>query len=108
MSWTTLCDLSELKEAEGKYVEIDGFCLAVFLHEGQPRVMDNACPHAGGSMAGGWVDAEGCAICPWHGWGFHVTDGRLKGSTAVGISVYAVRVRDFDGRQLVQADLKMP
>ena len=44
MSWTSLCDLSELTEGKGKYVEIGGFGLAVFLYQGKPYVMDNYCP----------------------------------------------------------------
>ena len=63
MSWTSLCELSELEEAKGKYVEIGGFQLAVFLSGGQDYVMDNYCPHAGGNLAGGIVE-EGCAVCP--------------------------------------------
>ena len=47
MAWTSLCELSELKSGEGKYVEIDGFQLAVFIENGQTFVIDNTCPHAG-------------------------------------------------------------
>lgn len=108
MAWTTLCELSELKEGEGKYVEIDGFQLAVFLHQGEPFVLDNECPHAGGSMAGGWVDEEACAVCPWHAWSFHLKDGRLKGSQAVGLRTYPIRLRDHEGKHFVQAELPTP
>ncbi len=59
MPWTSLCDLDELKPDEGKYVEIDGFQLAVFLSDGKVSAMDNRCPHAGGNLAGGHV-ADGC------------------------------------------------
>jgi 3-phenylpropionate/trans-cinnamate dioxygenase ferredoxin subunit len=100
--------MSELKEGEGKYVEIGGYRLAVFLHKGEPHVIDDECPHAGGAMSGGWVDDDGCAVCPWHGWSFGLCDGRLKGSTGVGVSVYPVRVHEHEGRKLVQVDLKMP
>ena len=64
MTWVSLCQLDELTEGAGKYVEIDGFQLAVFLDQGQAYVLDNYCPHAGGAMAGGFVE-NGCAVCPW-------------------------------------------
>jgi len=108
MAWTSLCEVSELKEGNGKYVEIDGYRLAVFLHQSLPYVLDNECPHAGGDMSQGWVDDDACAVCPWHAWSFHLKDGRLKGSTGpAGLSTYPVRVYEFQGKHLVQADLPM-
>ena len=104
MSWTSLCELGELEEAKGKYVEIGGFQLAVFLNGGKVFVMDNYCPHAGGNLAGGYVE-EGCAVCPWHFWAFRLENGALRDSPGVVIKTYPTRVHDYDGKQLVQADL---
>jgi len=108
MAWTSLCALEELTEGSGKYVEVDGYKLAVFLHDGRPHVMDNYCPHAGGSMAGGYVE-DGCAVCPWHNWPFRLATGELKGSPAVTIDVYPTRLVDREGASpMVQADLPVP
>lgn len=107
MAWTSLCEMSELTEGNGKYVEIDGYRLAVFLHEGEPHVLDNECPHAGGDMSQGWIDNDACAVCPWHAWSFHLKTGIIKGSSSVGLTTYPVRVHEFEGRKLVQADLPM-
>ena len=67
-------------------------------------VMDNACPHAGASMAGGWIEA-GCAVCPQHAWAFDLITGQLKHVGGAAIAVYRARLRDYQGRTLVQADL---
>jgi nitrite reductase/ring-hydroxylating ferredoxin subunit len=109
MAWTTLCDLADLREGEGRYVEIDGSHLAVFLHAGEVFVTDNTCPHAGGSMAGGWVQ-DGCAVCPWHAWMFDLRTGDLRGgSGGFHLRTYPTRrLPRPDGRVLVQADLPMP
>lgn len=109
MAWTSLCELSELTTAEGKYVEIDGFHLAVFLHEDDVFVLDNTCPHAGGSLSGGWVE-DGCAVCPWHNWSFDLRSGALRGHAGgARVQSYSTRVIDTaDGTRLVQADLPMP
>lgn len=106
MAWTSLCQLDELQENAGKHVDIDGFHLAVFLSNGQVYVMDNYCPHAGGNMAAGWVE-NGCAVCPWHAWSFHLQSGELAGSPGVKIKTYPSRLkpRDNDQPPLVQADL---
>jgi nitrite reductase (NADH) small subunit/3-phenylpropionate/trans-cinnamate dioxygenase ferredoxin subunit len=107
MSWTTLCDLSELTENQGKYVEIDGFQLAVFIDNDRVFVMDNTCPHAGGNLAGGYVE-EGCAVCPWHHWAFRLESGELKDLPGVMVSTYKTRLYEHEGRHFVQADLPEP
>lgn len=104
MPWTTLCNLDELEPGHGHYVEIDGFQLAVFLHDEQVYAMDNYCPHAGGNLAGGVV-VEGCAVCPWHQWAFRLENGQLRDAPGVMIKTYRTRVHDHRGRKLVQAEL---
>lgn len=107
MSWTTLCELSELIEGQGKYVEIDGFQLAVFLDKGNVFAIDNCCPHAGGNLSGGHV-ADGCAVCPWHYWAFRLTDGQLRDMPGVNVATYTIRLFDHAGKRFVQANLPMP
>lgn len=105
MTWTSLCELSELEEGKGKYVEIGGFQLAVFLNAGGVFVMDNYCPHAGGNLAGGFVE-EGCAVCPWHFWSFKLENGQLRDSPGVTVTTYKTRLFERDGQSvLVQAEL---
>jgi len=105
MGWISLCDVSELHEGAGKYVQIDGFELAVFLHEGRVYVLDNTCPHAGGPLADGFVE-NGCAICPWHYWTFNLETGAMRGQTNFGIKRYDSRIFSRPNQpDLVQADL---
>jgi nitrite reductase/ring-hydroxylating ferredoxin subunit len=105
MSWASLCELSELTEGEGKSVDEAGFRLAVFLHEGEPRVIDDECPHARASLGSGYID-RGCAVCPLHGWAFNLRTGELRGSPGMNIRTYPARLKPLpDGRVLVQADL---
>jgi len=105
MTWTSLCELEELTEGQGKYVEIGGFQLAVFLNEGKVSVLDNVCPHAGQSLAGGYVE-NGCAVCPWHYWSFRLDNGQMPGAPTVAVRVYPSRMMPREGRSaLVQAQL---
>jgi nitrite reductase (NADH) small subunit len=105
MSWTSLCDLDELQDGRGKYVEIGGFQLAVFHSGGEVYVLDNTCPHAGGNMASGWVD-DGCAVCPWHSWAFRLDNGQLRDMPGVSLTTYKTRKLVRDGKPtIVQADL---
>src|SRR6476661_4028359 len=107
MVWTSLCDLDELKEGEGKYVEIGGFKLAVFLDKGNVYVLDNYCPHAGGNLSAGWI-YEGCAVCPWHSWPFRLDNGELRDAPAVVVQTYKTRLLapdDAENPAIVQAEL---
>ena len=107
MAWTSLCDLTDLREDTGRYVEIGGFQLAVFLHDGRVYVIDNRCPHAGANLAGGSID-QGCVVCPKHSWPFRLHDGQLRDTPGVGVDVYPVRLVQREGAStLVQADLPM-
>ena len=105
MSWTSLCQIDELKEGSGKYVEIGGFQLAVFLVGGKISVLDNICPHAGGSLSEGEIEDD-CVICPWHQWTFRLADGKLCRAETVGVTHYPMRLLEREGQPtLVQADL---
>jgi nitrite reductase/ring-hydroxylating ferredoxin subunit len=88
--WTAVCALSELEEGKGKYVELAGLSLAIFKHDGKVHILDNACPHAGANLAGGWI-ADGCVVCPKHNWPFRLTDGQLRDTPGVQVEVYRVR-----------------
>ena len=91
MSWTTLCEFAELTEGSGKYVEISGFQLAVILSEGKVFVIDNTCPHAGGSLAGGWVK-DGCIVCPGTAGPSASTTANSPTPPGVAITVYKTRL----------------
>lgn len=107
-AWMSLCALDELTEDQGKFVHIDGYQLAVFLHEGQTYALDNTCPHAGGPLAEGTIE-DGCCVCPWHNWGFHLDSGQLRDAPGVIIATYKTRLFPRDGLPtLVQAELPVP
>jgi nitrite reductase/ring-hydroxylating ferredoxin subunit len=107
MAWTSLCDWDELKEGEGKYVEIGGYQLAVFRQGQSAFVLDNNCPHAGANLAAGPVK-EGYVICPRHYWAFCLENGQLRDLPGVKISTYKTRVIEPQGRpRIVQADLPL-
>jgi nitrite reductase/ring-hydroxylating ferredoxin subunit len=107
MAWVSLCEIGELVEGQGKYVEIEGFRLAVWLSAGKVYVMDDYCPHAGRSLSGGHVE-NGCAVCPWHGWSFKLEDGAMPGAEGVMVKTYGVRMLEREGKEtLVQAELPM-
>jgi nitrite reductase/ring-hydroxylating ferredoxin subunit len=106
MGWTSLCRLDELTEGQGKFVQIDGFQLGVYLDGDKVYVMDDRCPHAGASISAGSI-VEGCAVCPRHNWCFHLENGQLRDAPGVTVRTYRTRLYDHQGVMLVQAELPL-
>lgn len=90
--WTPLLPLAELPtDGEGRTVELEGFRLAVFHFDGEVRVLDDECPHAGASLGAG-VCVSGEVTCPWHGWHFRLSDGENTDGLEERVAVFASRV----------------
>lgn len=94
--WIDVCATEQIPSTGGLYVPFQGRGLAVFrLGSGQVQVMDDSCPHAGGSLsAGGLEEVDGrlCVICPWHGWPFDARGGQCPDNPVYQTRMYPVRV----------------
>ena len=98
--WTDLCAVAEIPAQGGKYVGLKQRSLAVFRLDAQTvKVLDDTCPHAGGSLASGYV-AEGKVYCPWHAWPCKIADGECADNPCIKVRTYEVRV--VDGRLQAQ------
>jgi ferredoxin-nitrite reductase len=76
----------DLPEGTGKALSINGCEVAVFRCQGALYALENSCPHAGGSLAGGIIEGDE-VICPLHAHRFNVktgacsTDPQLRATT---------------------------
>lgn len=52
------------------------------------------CPHAGGHMADGWIDAMGNIVCPLHRYKFSLQNGRNVSGEGYFLKNYPVEVRE--------------
>jgi nitrite reductase/ring-hydroxylating ferredoxin subunit len=93
--WLRIIAMDQVRPGMGRYVETHGRALAVFRDDDGDgvTVLDDACPHAGASLSGGAI-ADGCVICPRHGWMFDLRTGRCPDNPEVGAAFYPARVRD--------------
>jgi nitrite reductase (NADH) small subunit len=92
--WSSLCALADVPSEGGHYVVHDGRALAVFRDDTDiVRVIDDCCPHAGGSLSGGVV-VDGCVHCPWHDWPFDLATGRCPDNPQIKVVTYPTRVAD--------------
>lgn len=52
------------------------FDVLVAWQDGEVFAMEDACNHAGASLAEGWLEGE-CVVCPMHAYVFELRTGRL-------------------------------
>jgi len=60
---------------------------------GRIAVIGNHCPHSGGPLGQGMVEA-GKVICPLHGWAFDVGTGATEEDDELHVPVFESEVRD--------------
>jgi nitrite reductase/ring-hydroxylating ferredoxin subunit len=91
--WRDLIAADAVPEGRARMVEAAGYRLAVYRDGDRFHAIADRCPHAGGSMAGGWVE-EGEAVCPLHRWRFRLDTGRCPDILGVWIPRFACEVRE--------------
>ena len=76
--------------------QADGnLALAISNVDGKFYAIDNTCLHRGGPLAQGELKGK-TVTCPWHGWQYDVTTGKVTGNPAVGVACYSLEVRGED------------
>ena len=75
--------------------QVDGKTLAIANVNGAFFAIDNTCLHRGGPLGQGPLEGK-VVTCPWHGWQYDVTTGKIAQNPAVGVACYALEVRGED------------
>jgi len=83
--------LQELPPGTAKAVEIGSQAIALHNVDGAVFATANTCPHRGGPLGEGDLDA-GVITCPWHGFQYDVKSGKCLTNAALSISCHAVRL----------------
>ena len=52
------------------------------------------CPHAGGILAGGFIDSAQSIVCPLHRYKFNLSNGRNVSGEGYYLKVYAIEERE--------------
>ena len=74
MAAVNLIEATAVPTGQAAEVVANGRIFAVFNVDGQFRVIDGICPHAGGPLGKGMLRGH-IVTCPWHGWQFNVESG---------------------------------
>ena len=72
--------------------------IALTRYRGRYGALQNACPHQGGPLGEGSIEAgveDKCWLrCPWHGWDFDPLTGESPGGHGDGLTTYPVEERE--------------
>jgi nitrite reductase (NADH) small subunit len=72
--------------------QVEGKAVAVANVGGQFHAINGVCMHRGGPLGDGPLEGK-VVTCPWHGWQYDVTTGKVAQNPSVGVESYAVEVR---------------
>lgn len=101
--FVTVAKVGDVPEGEGRAFPVGEKIVAVFLVDGEYHAIDDLCPHAGASLAAGYV--EDCVVaCPWHAWRFDIRDGTWCDNRRLKVDAYDVQVEGTE----IQVRLRPP
>ena len=87
--------VAELPVGSIREFQLDGKTIALANVGGKIHAISNTCLHRGGPLGQGVLN--GCMVtCPWHGWEFDVTSGKVGQNPSVGVDCYPVEIRGDD------------
>ncbi|HJY86367.1 MAG TPA: Rieske 2Fe-2S domain-containing protein [Candidatus Acidoferrales bacterium] len=75
--------------------QVNGRTIAVANVNGSFYAIHNTCLHRGGPLGQGELEDK-VVTCPWHGWQYDVTTGKVNMNPSIGVDTYAVEVRGED------------
>ncbi|MCO6451748.1 MAG: Rieske 2Fe-2S domain-containing protein [Caldilineales bacterium] len=87
-----VADAAEIPEGKRKIVKAEGLSIGVFRHKGQWYALQNSCLHRGGPVCEGTLEGN-TLTCPWHGYQYDVTTGKLLLDPSAALPMYVVDER---------------
>ncbi|MGB6432247.1 MAG: Rieske 2Fe-2S domain-containing protein [Candidatus Acidiferrales bacterium] len=85
----------ELPAGSVREFQVEGTTLAIANVDGKFYAINNTCLHRGGPLGQGELQGK-VLTCPWHGWQYDVTNGKLLMNPAVGVACYPIEVKGDD------------
>ncbi|WP_298301201.1 Rieske 2Fe-2S domain-containing protein [Hydrotalea sp.] len=74
-----------------KIIEVAGKSITIAQWNRQYFAFAKKCPHAGGILANGYIDATGCITCPLHHYKFNMATGRNVSGESYYLKTYIVK-----------------
>jgi len=95
MAFLCVAKATDLTPGQIREIRLEGTTIALANVGGQFHAISNACLHRGGPLGQGSLQGN-VVTCPWHGWSFDVTSGKVTSNQTAGIACYPVELRGED------------
>jgi nitrite reductase (NADH) small subunit len=103
MAFVLVAKATDIAPGQIREIQLDGTTIALANVAGQFHAINNTCLHRGGPLGQGSLQGK-VVTCPWHGWSFDVTSGKVSPSQTAGVACYPVELRGED----VYVDVSAP
>ena len=95
MAFVRTVKVGEVPPGNIRELHVEGKAVAVANVGGKIYAVNNTCLHRGGPLGQGALEGK-VVTCPWHGWQFDVTNGKVVQNPAAGVDCYPTEVRGED------------
>lgn len=92
MPFARAANTSEVPTGSIREVQVGGTAVALANVGGKFYAINNTCLHRGGPLGQGELQ-DRIVTCPWHGWQYDVTTGKVVQNPSVGVACYATEIR---------------
>jgi len=92
MPFALAAKATEIPSGTIREVHVAGKPVALANVAGRFFAIDNTCLHHGGPLGEG-IFQDKVVTCPWHGWQYDVTTGKVVQNPTVGVACYPTEVR---------------
>ena len=95
-TWHKIADsIEEIVFSENGMTEVDvnGKTICLAKHNDTLLACAQKCPHAGGTLAHGYMDALGNIVCPLHRYKFSLQNGRNVSGEGYFLKIFPIEIR---------------
>lgn len=97
ITWHKIAEsISEISFSPGGLasLEVNKKTVCLALHKEELTACTNKCPHAGGHLQEGFLDAMGNIVCPLHRYKFSLKNGHNISGEGYHLKTYPVEIRE--------------
>ena len=99
----TVCNVGDIPAGESRMFVVNETMLALFNRGSEFFALNDVCPHAGASLARGYVEDD-VVYCRIHHWGFCLRDGKSVDQPGSEYAAKSYPVRVVDGKVEVEVE----
>ena len=92
MPFARAAKIADLPAGTIRQFQVEGTPVALANVAGKFYAINDVCVHRGGPLGEGELHDK-VVTCPWHGWQYDVTNGKVTQNPVMGVACYATEVR---------------